>query len=364
MANDEDRATVFRRNLRRLLRSEGLSQRQAAGEIGVRYKWLRRLCHHGLIRTDCRTQSKLGQVAEFFGLEANDLWNPECLKQPKSSSVLIKWTGSKRRQAASILGQFPPEIATYYEPFIGGGAVLHRLLRSDIKVKRFRCSDICRPLIGIWNLVMSDPRRLVSTYEQMWRELQDRGRDFYYEVRRQFNETGDPCHFFFLMRTCRLGLVRFNKRGQFTTGLHHRKDGMSPQQVKVVLRDWHDRLSDHDIRFAVRDYQSILSRPADFLYLDPPYKLERPKVYYGRFDLQPFFAWLAKQQADYALSLNGYVGGKDTTVPVPRDLYNDHLQLDSGTNPARRLARMGMVPVTDSLYVKRSTWREIDRSAG
>ena len=64
---------------------------------------------------------------------------------------------------------------------------------------------------------------------------------------------------------------------------------MSPEQVKVVLRDWHDRLSGHDIQFAVRDYRSILSRPGDFLYLDPPYTIERPKVYYGRFDLQPFF---------------------------------------------------------------------------
>ena len=110
MANDQDRAAVFRRNLRGLLRSEWLSQREAADEIGVRYKWIRRLCHHGLIRTDRRTQAKLEQVAEFFGLERDDLWNPECLKQPKPSSVLVKWTGSKRRQADSILSHFPSEI--------------------------------------------------------------------------------------------------------------------------------------------------------------------------------------------------------------------------------------------------------------
>lgn len=352
MSKDEDRAAMFRRNLRGLLRSEWLSQREAADEIGVRYKWIRRLCHQGLIRTDRRTEASLEQVAEFFGLDRDAFWNSDCLKQSKPSSVLVKWTGSKRRQANSILGHFPSEIATYYEPFVGGGAILYRLLRSDIKVKRFRCSDICRPLIDIWKLVLSDPRHLVSAYEQMWRELRDEGKDFYYEVRRQFNESGDPCQFFFLLRTCRLGLVRFNKRGQFTTGLHHGKHGMSPQQVKVVLGDWHERLASHDVQFTVRDYRSISSRPGDFLYLDPPYHIERPKVYYGRFDLQPFFTWLAKQRADYALSLNGFVGGKDKTVPVPRHLYDEHLLLEGGINPARRLARMGMVPVTDSLYVK------------
>jgi len=35
--------------------------------------------------------------------------------------VLIKWTGSKRRQARQIVAKFPRKIATYYEPFLGGG---------------------------------------------------------------------------------------------------------------------------------------------------------------------------------------------------------------------------------------------------
>jgi len=358
--SNQNRAAVFRQNLRGLLRSEWLSQREAADEIGVRYKWIRRLCHHGLIRTDCRTQSNLDQLAEFFGVEADDLWSPECLEQRKASSawVLVKWTGSKRRQADAILGHFPSEIETYYEPFVGGGAVLQRLLGSGIKVRRIRCSDICRPLIDIWNLVVSDPRRLVRRYEQMWVELQNRGREFYYEVRKQFNETGDPCQFFFLLRTCRLGLVRFNKRGEFTTGFHFGKGGLPPDQMKVVLEGWHERLSGQDIQFAVRDYRSIKSRSGDFLYLDPPYTMDVPTIYFGRFDLQPFFAWLAKQRGGYALSLNGFVGGKDKTVQVPRDLYDQHRQLDGGTNPARRLNGTGLVPVTDSLYVKKRMSRE------
>lgn len=32
----------------------------------------------------------------------------------------IKWYGSKRSQAFEILGYFPYEIDTYYEPFCGG----------------------------------------------------------------------------------------------------------------------------------------------------------------------------------------------------------------------------------------------------
>jgi hypothetical protein len=44
-----ERAEVLRENVRWLLDSEWLSQRAAAEEIGVRYKCVRRLCHHGLV---------------------------------------------------------------------------------------------------------------------------------------------------------------------------------------------------------------------------------------------------------------------------------------------------------------------------
>ncbi len=39
--------------------------------------------------------------------------------------VLIKWTGGKRRQGRRIVEHFSHKIATYHEPFIGGGAVLY-----------------------------------------------------------------------------------------------------------------------------------------------------------------------------------------------------------------------------------------------
>ena len=72
--------------------------------------------------------------------------------------VLIKWTGSKRRQARQIVVRFPRQIATYYEPFLGGGSVLYELLGSDIEVGRIEFSDICEPLIALWQVVKDDPR--------------------------------------------------------------------------------------------------------------------------------------------------------------------------------------------------------------
>lgn len=351
MANDKDRAVVFRSNFRRLLRSEGLSQRDAAEEIGVRYKWIRRLCHHGLARIDRRTKASLEKVAHYFKLEVDDLWNPT---RPTASPawVLIKWAGSKRIQADAIVREFPGEIETYHEPFVGSGAVLYRLLCSDTKVKRFRCSDICGPLIDLWNVIKTDPRTLLERYEVLCGELEARGRDLYHEVRSQFNESGDPCQFFFLLRTCRIGFVRFTRQGKFGSTFHLGKPAMPPAKIKLMLDEWHEKLNAHDVRFVRKDYCRIYSKPGDFLYLDPPYAFQNARLYYGKFDHGLFFSWLAKQRGSYALSLNGFVGDEDQTVNVPRDLYDQHYQIDNGMSATRRINRLGIVPVTDSLYLK------------
>ena len=58
--------------------------------------------------------------------------------------------------------QVPPPIATYYEPFLGGGSVLYELLGTDIEVGRIECSDACEPLIALWQVVKDDPNGLVE----------------------------------------------------------------------------------------------------------------------------------------------------------------------------------------------------------
>jgi DNA adenine methylase len=136
---------------------------------------------------------------------------------PNLQHVLIKWTGSKRRQARKIVAHFPRRIATYYEPFIGGGSVLYELLGSEISVGRYEISDTCEPLIALWRLVQTDPNRLIEGYAENWRILQVRGGTYYQQIRKEFNETQNPHLFFFLLRTCRNGLIRFNRGGEFNS---------------------------------------------------------------------------------------------------------------------------------------------------
>ena len=131
----------------------------------------------------------------------------------------------QRLQAARIVAHFPAEIATYHEPFLGGGSVLGRLLDSDIRVGRYECSDSYAPLIALWNIVKDDPGRLIDGYARLRRDATDGGESHYHEVRRSFNGSA-ALEFFFLLRTCRGRHVRIYAKGDFTsassTELGHR----------------------------------------------------------------------------------------------------------------------------------------------
>lgn len=350
------RSSVFRKNMDSLVQYEFLSQRGFADETGVDYKWLRRLCHRGLERVDRRTQSDLERVARRFGLQLSDLWREETTDGfgPIQDQVLIKWTGSKRLQAEEIISRFPKKIETYYEPFIGGGSVLYRLLKSDIRVNRYRCSDTCQPLIELWRMVKENPRLLVLKYEEMWRRLQNEGADFYLSIRDEFNDSQCPALFFFLLRTCRNGLIRFNQQGYFTAAFHYGRTGMKPDTVRRIILDWSKILRQYDVRFYCRNYQRIQASEGDLMYLDPPYRISpRFVLYNGPFDFERFFRWLRKQPSDYFLSLNGFSGDQDRRIDVPVDLYDEHLLVDSGTSSLARMNGNAGGSLRDSLYISR-----------
>ena len=206
---------------------------------------------------------------------------------------LIKWTGSKRLQAARIVAHFPAEIATYHEPFLGGGSVLGRLLDSAIRVGRYECSDSYAPLIALWNLVKDDPDRLIDGYSRLRRDATAGGEGHYHEVRRSFNRDRCPVEFFFLLRTCRVGHVRINAKGDFTSAFDRSRAGTDPDLLRPVVQAWHRKLVAADVRFAVRDYREVVSGPGDLLYLDPPYRTST--LYYGRMDYGEMFSWLGPQ---------------------------------------------------------------------
>jgi DNA adenine methylase len=267
-------------------------------------------------------------------------------KKPPS---LIKWTGSKRSQANVIASIFP-KANTYYELFLGGGAVLYN---ATFSYNNLVANDLYEPLISLWKSIQKDPYGVYSTYEKQWRLLQEDFPEYYYIVRDRFNNKPNGDDLLFLSRTCTNGIIRFNKSGKFNNSLHVTRRGMHPKRFKNILYEWGKRLS--DVEFRNSDYFEFLDTISanDFVYLDPPYYNSKNR-YISNLDYEKFINFLYslnRKGAKWALSFDGSRGDSSYLVSLGNDLYKQHLLIECGHSSVKKVLSSSNVMVQESLYL-------------
>ena len=253
----------------------------------------------------------------------------------------IKWTGSKRPQSKEIIKAFPNYINTYYEPFCGGCSVLCALLQSDIKANHFECSDLNKDLINLWNTIKSNHKELIKAYIDMWNELnkdnnQERRNSYYYKVRERLNKFHNPIDFNFIMRNSVNGMARYNSKGDFNSSFHFTRKGINPINFESIINSWNLLLNQFNVDFICRDYKDIHPNKNDYLYLDPPYANTKG-LYFGGIDLDELWEWLRNIPCKYSLSFDGSIGNKDLSFDIPKDIYDEHIFIESGKSSFRRL---------------------------
>ena len=261
---------------------------------------------------------------------------------------VIKWSGSKRSVAGSLRHLFP-RANRYFEPFVGGGAMLpFRPCRQAV------AGDLIPELIDLWTCIRDRPAKTASEYERRWRKLQNEGHTGYYAVRDEFNRTRNPHDFLFLTRTCVNGLIRFNGEGNFNNSLHHTRPGISPQRLHEIILKW--SLALPGVSFAVADYRETLSvvGEGDLVFLDPPYAGTRGRYSQEKFELKSFYGELERLNgvgAKWVLTFDGYAGERSYKESLPSDLFRSRLALPTGNSPFTRLMRTGVDAVVESVYL-------------
>lgn len=269
----------------------------------------------------------------------------------------IKWSGSKRSQSDVIVKQFPNRIDTYYEPFCGGCSVVRTLIESDIKVKRYVCSDMNSDLINLWKEIKEHPQQVSLHYNILWSILNKdddrvRKRDYFETVRERLNTTHNPLDFMFIMRTCTNGMPRYNAKGEFNNSFHLNRNGINPSTLAKIVKEWSELLNRYDVQFIACDYAEIEPNEGDFVYLDPPYA-NTNAMYHGAFDNKRMFEWMRTLKCGYALSYDGISGTENRTYRVPTDLYNQHIYIESGNSSFKRIkGSANDCVVFESLYMK------------
>jgi DNA adenine methylase len=190
----------------------------------------------------------------------------------------LKWAGGKS-QVFPALKKFFPDLGegTYYEPFLGGGAVYFAL-----KPARAVLSDINRELITCYQVVRDDLDGLIQELSKLPSHPSTRE---YYETRAEFNRLKDTpgrltsankrelaSRFIWLNHTCFNGLYRVNSAGQFNVPMGSYKN---PSIFNANnLRAIGNLLRSSNARIIRADFATTLAKAGrgDLAYLDPPYQ--------------------------------------------------------------------------------------------
>ncbi len=189
---------------------------------------------------------------------------------------IIKWAGGKRKFATQIASFLGDVEGTYYEPFLGGGAMLLHIAPAHAI-----CSDINPELINFYNIVKGDVDTLIELLQTEF--VPKHSKAFYYQVRGWDRDSVeyakiDPvkraARFIYLNKTCYNGLWRVNRNGMNNVPFGRYKKPTI--LLEDDLRQAAAYFKKSDICFFECDYKKLAqkAKKGDLVYFDPPYDVE------------------------------------------------------------------------------------------
>jgi DNA adenine methylase len=278
----------------------------------------------------------------------------------------IPYQGSKRKIADAILVYAQDTFDCLYEPFAGSAAISIAAKQRGI-AKKYFISDVCSPLIDLWQEIVFSPTDTANRYEKIWND-QLENENHYNEVREAFNRDQDPVKFLYLIARCVKNAVRFNSNGKFNQSPDKRRKGRSPtamrQQILAASNLFRGNTS-----FAYSDYEDVLMKAtsSDLVYFDPPYlgvSNGRDRRYCEGLNLERFIEnlyLLNKRGIPFLLSFDGSCGNKIYCDDLPNDLNLLKVDIHAGRSAQATLNGRDDVTI-ESLYVSRSLVKNPDAS--
>jgi DNA adenine methylase len=135
----------------------------------------------------------------------------------------LKWAGGKSQLLKEFKKYIPPTFNTYFEPFVGGGAVFFYLVSTG-RIGKAVVSDSNKELIDCYQTIKEDLNGLLDRLKELQRHVTDS--EYYYQVaRKRFNEiklgrnekdrTEKSALLMYLNKTCFNGIYRVNRSGEF-----------------------------------------------------------------------------------------------------------------------------------------------------
>ena len=195
------------------------------------------------------------------------------MKRTKLVAPVVKWVGGKRQLLPEIKKYIPKKFTTYYEPFMGGGAVLFELQPNKAIV-----NDVNEELINLYTVIKEFPEELIEELKKHAEFATDS--EYFYKIREKdrniieytlMSNVEKAARIHFLNKTCYNGLFRVNKAGEFNApfGRYKNPDVVNEITIRAVSKYFNEA----NIEFRNTDFQEALKgiRKGSFVYFDPPY---------------------------------------------------------------------------------------------
>jgi DNA adenine methylase len=185
----------------------------------------------------------------------------------------VKWAGGKRQLLPILSKYIPQNFDTYFEPFLGGGAVLFYLIHQNPQLKCF-VSDLNSTLILSYITIRDRVDELIISLEEHSKNYFKNPEEYYYHIRESNpkNQIDKVSRLIFLNKTCFNGLYRVNSNGKFNVpmGKYVNPNIVSKENLLVLSHF----LQSKGISIKCEDFTTALRRAQkdDFVYLDPPYQ--------------------------------------------------------------------------------------------
>ena len=185
----------------------------------------------------------------------------------------VKWAGGKRQLIPILNQNLPESFGTYYEPFLGGGALLFHIL-TDKNGQKCSISDLNSDLVLAYTTIRDRVDSLIASLKNHEKNYQKDSASYYYSIRESNprSEIEKTSRLIFLNRTCFNGLYRVNSKGKFNVplGKYSNPNIVNEENLYAVS----NILQSSRISIKCRDFEAVLrdAKKGDLVYFDPPYQ--------------------------------------------------------------------------------------------
>lgn len=262
-------------NIKQMRETHGISQVILSEKTGIGREQLSRI-ENGQVNMTVSTVHKISKafnvsICDFF--QFNSDYTEDAKTMKLKIKPFVKWAGGKTQVLSKIHELLPKTYNDYYEPFIGGGALLF-----DIQPKRAFINDVNCELVSAYNC-FQDEVKYNKLVELIISHENNHSEEYYYEVRQQDREPGfeslsnisKAARMIYLNKACFNGLYRVNSKGYFNVP-SGKKEKVKAYDVQV-FEGIKTYFLNNKIEVTSKDFERAVKRAKkdDFVYFDPPY---------------------------------------------------------------------------------------------